>query len=251
MLIDANVHLGSWPFSPLLERTGPQLAAHLAAHGIRRAFASHLGSVFLPEPMPANRLLFAAVRRTPALQPVPTINPALANWREQLAACRDAADLRAVRIFPNFHNYRLRLRRLDDFMAALAEAKLRLVLNVRLEDERHKYFALRIKGVPVPEIGAFLARFPQHHVLLSGAYKPEVEKLAPLHPNFSAELTFCETFKTLESMLKNVPARRLLFGTGTPFLSTRGEVDKLRLALIPARAQALIGAENARRFFDR
>ena len=35
-------------------------------------------------------------------------------------------------------------------MAALAKAKLKLILNVRLEDERHKYFALRIKGVPVP-----------------------------------------------------------------------------------------------------
>jgi predicted TIM-barrel fold metal-dependent hydrolase len=250
MLIDTNVSLGSWPFSPIPDRTGPELAAHLAANGIRRALVSHLGAVFLPDPTPANRALFARVRHTPSLLPVPILNPALANWREQLDACRAAADLRAVKILPNFHNYRLTSRRLDDFMAALAEAGLKLILNVRLEDERHKYFALRIKGVPVADIGAFLARFPAHHVLIAGLYKQELCPLLPGHANFSAEVTFCEAFRTLEALLEQVPARRLMLGTGTPLLSTRGQVDKLRRALIPARAAALIGSENARRYFS-
>ncbi|RFC45028.1 MAG: hypothetical protein DUW69_001909, partial [Verrucomicrobia bacterium] len=76
MLIDTNVNLGPWPFTPVPDRTGPELAAHLATNGIRRALVSHFGAVFLPEPMPANRKLFAAVRRSPALIPVPVINPA-------------------------------------------------------------------------------------------------------------------------------------------------------------------------------
>ncbi|MBP9913459.1 MAG: hypothetical protein KBF26_08635 [Opitutaceae bacterium] len=250
MLIDTNVNLGPWPFTPVPARTGAQLAAHLAANGIRRALVSHLGAVFLPDPMPANRELFAAVRRTPALLPVPILNPTLATWREQLAACRAAVPgLRAVKILPNYHNYKLSSRRLDDFMAALAEAKLKLVLNVRLEDERHKYFALRIKGVPVAALDAFLKRFPSHHVLLTGIYKNELEKLALTHTNFSADIAFCECLNTLEALLEKVSARRLLLGTCTPLLSTRGEVDKLRCAKIPAKAQALIGTENARRFF--
>ena len=249
MLIDTNVNLGPWPFSPLPDHTGPALAAHLAASGIRRAFVSHLGGVLLPDPMPANAKLFAQTRRTPALLPVPVLNPALSTWREQLDACRAAAPIRAVKIFPNFHNYRLSSRRLDDFMAALADARLKLLLNVRLEDERHKYFALRIKGVPVADLATFLERFPSHHVLLTGAYKPEVEKLAAVHRNFSADIAFCETFKTLEFMLPKVPARQLMLGTCTPLLSTRGEVGKLTFAQIPARARTLIGSENARRFF--
>ena len=76
MLIDANVNLGPWPFTPVPDSTGPQLAAHLKANGIRRALVSHFGAVFLPDPMPANRRLFATVARTPALLPVPILNPA-------------------------------------------------------------------------------------------------------------------------------------------------------------------------------
>ena len=248
-LIDTNVNLGPWPFTPVPDRTGPELAAHLAASGVRRALVSHLGAVFQPEPMVTNRKLFAAVKKTPGLLPVPVINPALANWREQLAECLAAGPIRAVKIFPNYHNYSLGARKLDAFMAAIADAGLRLIVNVRLEDERHKYFALRIKGVPVKQMDAFLARHPQHHVLLSGIYKGEIDKLAPKYKNFSAEIAFCEITNVLEIMLRTFPARRLMLGTCTPLLSTRGNVDKLRCARIPAGAQALIGADNARRFF--
>ena len=253
MLIDTNVHLGSWPFTPIPDRTGPELVAHLAASGIRRALVSHLGAVFQPEPMPANRRLFAALRHTPGLLPVPIINVALANWREQLAECRAAADIRAVKILPNFHNYRLGSPRLADFMAALAKTRLKLMLNFRLEDERHKYFALKMKGVPLPDVIAFLQRFPTHHVLLTGAYwTQEVLPLVTKHAdlNFSVEIAFCETFKTLETMLGKIPARRLMLGTNTPLLSTRGQVDKLRCAMIPAKAKALIGSDNARRLYS-
>ena len=250
MLIDTNVNLGSWPFSPVPDRTGPELAAHLASNGIRRALVSHLGAVFLPEPMPANQMLFAAVKHTSTLLPVPVVNPALANWREQLAACRAAADIRAVKILPNFHNYSLRSRRLDNFMAALAEAKLKLILNIRLEDERHKYFALHLKGVPFIDLAAFLERFPSHHVLLTGCYIREIEKLVTHHANFSADIAFCEWINTIETLLEKIPARRLMLGTCTPLLSTRGEVDKLHFARIPAKAMTLIGSDNARRFFN-
>jgi predicted TIM-barrel fold metal-dependent hydrolase len=77
----------------------------------------------------------------------------------------------------------------------------------------------------------------------------EVEQLVREHANFSAEISFCETTNTLEHLLPKIPARRLMLGTCTPLLSTRGEADKLRRAHIPARTQALIGTANARRFF--
>jgi predicted TIM-barrel fold metal-dependent hydrolase len=249
MLIDTNVNLGPWPFAPLPELNASQLTARLAAAGIRRALVSSLSAVFQTDPMPANAALFAAVRRTPALLPVPVINPALANWREQLERCRAAAPIRAIKLYPNYHNYRLTARRLDDFMTAIAQAGLKLIVNVRLEDERHRYFALKIKGVPVADIARFLRSFPEHHLLLTGIYRHELKQLAADHKNFSADISFCEWVQTVKDLLTAMPARRLMLGTNTPLHSTRAQSDKLRLAQIPARAKALIGTENARRFF--
>jgi hypothetical protein len=249
MLIDTNVNLGPWPFSPLPEYTGPQLAAHLRQNGIGQALVSDLRAAFLPDPMPSNRKLFAATKGSRALFPVPVINPALRTWGEHLDECRATAPIRAVKIMPNYHNYSLKSRRLDDFMAELAARDLKLVLNVRFEDERHKYFALRMKGVPVADIAFFLKRFPRQETLLAGIYKPDLETLVPDHENFSAEISFCEWRNTIAALLEKIPARRLMLGTCTPLLSTRGEVDKLVRATIPAKARALIGSGNAKRFF--
>jgi predicted TIM-barrel fold metal-dependent hydrolase len=249
MFIDAHVALGPWPFAPLPERTAPQLVSHLKSNGINRALVSPLGAVFLPEPMPANRALFAAVRRTPALIPVPVLNPALATWREQLVACLAAAPIRAVKIIPAYHNYSLRLPALTPFIAAITAAGLRLIVVTRLEDERHRYHALRIKGLPVAQVAAFLSRFPATHVVCSGLNRPEIETLAATHENFSADIAFAEWLNTLALLTQKISARRLLLGTNTPLFDTRAQVDKLRLARLPAKTLALIGSANAARLF--
>jgi predicted TIM-barrel fold metal-dependent hydrolase len=249
MLIDAHAHLGTWPFALHTERSASGLAAHLRAHGISRAVVSHVGAVLAPEPGPSNRTLFAAARRMPTLLPLPIINPALANWREELDACCAAGPIRAVKIVPNFHNYALSAAHLADFTAELRRRRLRLVLQVRLEDERHRYFALRIKGVPVPQLAGFLRKFPTLHPLLLGLYLPEVRELSSVATNFSADTACAEWEQSVASLLETVPASRLFFGTHTPFLNTRAEIDKLRLARISVSARSAIGSGNARRFF--
>lgn len=248
MLIDTNVHFGAWPFNLAPDRTASELARHLAASGVQRALVSPLGAVFQPDPMPANRALFAAVQGNRKLVPVPVVNLRLANWREQLEACR-AAGAKAVKLLPNFHNYRLTSRVLGDFMPALASTGMRLVINIRFEDERHRYHALNVKGVPMADVAALLKQHPKHHVLLTGIYRPELKELAKSCPNFSADIAFCEWIDTIKDLLTAVPARRLMLGTCTPLLSTRGGVEKLRAARLPARTKELIGSANARKFF--
>ena len=104
---DALTWLGHWPFAFLAERKAADLARHLRAHGIARALVSPLDAVFAPEPGPANRALFRAVRGVAALEPVPVINPALPDWRDQLQDCLDHAPVRLVRVLPSYHRVTL------------------------------------------------------------------------------------------------------------------------------------------------
>ena len=249
MLIDSNTYLGPWPFAPLPDYTAGKFARHLAGNNITQAIVSHLGAVFLPDPMPANRKLFKTVKSAPALIPVPIVNPTLGNWHDQLEECQQLAPIRAVKLFPNYHNYRLNHRQLAAFMEALTARKLKLVINVRLNDERTQYFGLNIKGVPQPDIAAFLLKHPTSHPLLTGIFRPELKTLAGQCDNFSADISYCEWRNTVKDLLTVLPAQRLLLGTCSPILSTRGQVDKLRLAGIPQKAKTLIGSTNAKRFF--
>ncbi len=250
MLTDVHAHLGTWPFALQSERNPAQLVAHLRAHGIGRAWVSPLAAVLAPDPGPANRALFAALKKTPALMPVPAINPALANWRDELAACAAAAPLRAVKILPNYHNYSLALPALDPFVTELRARKIRLLLQVRLEDERHRYFALQIKGVPVASIVAFLQRFPEVHPLLLGAYLPELRTIAESAKNFSTDCALAEWEQTMVALREFLPVTRIFFGSHTPFLVTGAQTEKLRSARIAAAAKRAIGAGNAARFIS-
>lgn len=249
MLIDTNVNLGHWPFTFAPNRTAAQLVKHLAANGVDRAVVSHFGAAFQPDPSQSNRELFNAIKKSPTLTALPAINLRLANWREQLAETIEAGAT-AVKLLPTYHNYSLRDKVVGEFMAALAETSLALVLNMRHEDERHRYFALNIKGLPLADVKWFLKRHAQVHVLLAGIMIPEVRELAQKLKNFSIDISFCEWMNSVEDLVKLITAKRIMLGTCTPLLSTRAEVDKLRLAKLTAKQRELINSANAIKFFN-
>jgi hypothetical protein len=250
-LIDTNAFLGAWPFTIAPELSASQLTAHLARSGIQCALVSHLGAVLHPDPMPSNGSLFAAVRRQSALIAVPILNPILVPWQEQLDTCRkEVRPLRAVRLLPNYHNYTLRTRRLDGFMAALADQPTRVILSVRLEDERHKYFGMGIKGVNPVEIALFLKRYPRHHLMLAGCYLSELEWLAGQCDNFTAEISFAEAPLTVRSLSKFLPLRRLMFGSAAPLMSVAAQSAKILQSQLPRKWRTLVARDNAYRFFS-
>jgi predicted TIM-barrel fold metal-dependent hydrolase len=249
MLIDANVNLGPWPFNLVPGLTASGLASRLRANGIGRAIVSPTPAILAPDPAPANRALLAAVRGVPSLLPLPVVNPALRNWREQLDAAA-AGPLRAAKLHPNYHNYRLESPRLDAFFEAAHSGRIRLVVSARLEDDRHRYFGLRVTMVPAASVAAFLGRHPRLHPLVLGLGLPEIRKIAPERDNFSVDTSFIEWRNALSDLIRKFPARRIFFGSHTPFFVTRSGVDQLAASRLPARAAAAIGGGNAARFFD-
>lgn len=247
---DANTWTGRWPFSFCDAHTPRTLQAHLRRHAIRRALVSPLAAVFAPEPGPANRELLRTTRGVTGLEPVPVINPALAGWPEEMAGCASDTHVRAVRLLPNYHGYRLRARAVDDLAEELQVRGLRLVIQVRLIDDRHEYHAMNLKPVPPVELGAFLHRHPRLPVLASGLLWSEILLLAPRHPQLLADLSFAEWHDTVPRLLAKVPVRQLVFASHTPFLVTAAARAKLDTAETGQRRRTLIAAANLERFLQ-
>jgi hypothetical protein len=245
---DANTWIGRWPFSFADAHTPRSLVAHLARHGITRALVSPLDAVFAPAPQPANLALLAATRGFRSLVPVPVINPALAGWREDLAAVAADKRVRAVRLLPNYHNYPLAHPAVDQLIAALRPRGLRLIVQVQLIDHRHEYHAMTLKPVPAKDLAALLKRHPKLPLLASGLMRPDLLKLAPKHAHLLADLSFAEWHDTMEHLLAKVPARQLAFASHTPFLITAAANAKLDTSTLPSAERAVIAADNLRRF---
>lgn len=248
---DANSWIGRWPFAFVADHTALTLREELRGHGIARALVSPLDAVFAPEPGPANRALLHATRATPGLEPVPIINPALANWREELDAAAADERVRAVRVLPSYHNFRLTGAAMAALGTALAQRKLRLIVQVRLIDERHEFHALNLKPVAVASLAAFMTKAKGAPLLACGLLRSEVLALAPRFPGLHADTTFAEWHDTLPHLLAKVSVEQLVFGSGTPLLITAASVAKVTTAKATARVRGKVAARNLEKFLGR
>jgi hypothetical protein len=245
---DANTWTGRWPFAFIEEHTPRTLAGHLRQHGIGRALVSPLDAVFSPEPDPANYQLLRTTEGKPGLVPVPVINPALANWREEVAEAAADPRVRAVRLLPAYHHYRLGARAVDELAAELIRRRLRLIVQVRLIDERHEYHSLSIKPVKAADLGALVARQPKLRVLASGLLRSEILSVLPKQPGLLADLSFAEWHDTIPHLLAKVPARQLVFASHTPFLVTAAARAKLDSSGVGTAKLKQIAAGNLERW---
>ncbi len=246
--LDASTWTGRWPFALIDAHTSRSLTAHLGRHGIRRALVSPLDAVFAPATGSANCELLRLTRGVAGLVPVPVINPALTNWREELAAMAADPRVRAVRLLPAYHNYRLSHRAVDALATELVRRKLWLIVQVRLIDERHEYHALTIKPVRATDLGALGQRHPRLRVLASGLLRSEVLAVLPKHPRLMADLSFAEWHETMSHLLAKVSASQLCFASHTPFFITAAARAKLDPSGLPKAKLAAIASRNLERW---
>ncbi|MBA4137068.1 MAG: hypothetical protein C0518_07110 [Opitutus sp.] len=245
-LFDANAWTGSWPFSLGASHDVRSLAAELKRYAIDDALVSPLGAVFAPEPGPANRVLLHESRGLSGIVPVPVINPTLANWRDELAACAADDRVRAVRVLPSYHGFRLKSRAVVALMDQLETLQLRLIVQARLIDERHEFHALKIKAVPLVELAVLLRRCASRPVLVCGLLRSEIFELAPAHPNLICDLSFAEWLDTVPELRKKATVEQLVFGSNTPLLMPGAQVEKVQTARSAERTAVARG--NLQRF---
>ncbi|HUG12802.1 MAG TPA: hypothetical protein VMM36_17430 [Opitutaceae bacterium] len=245
---DASTWIGKWPFAFVDAHTPKSLASHLKAHGIRRALVSPLDAVFAQAPGSANRELLRVTRGIAAIVPVPVINLALANWREELDAVAADPRVQAVRLLPAYHNFRLGLRAVDELAAEVIRRRLRLIVQARLIDERHEFHAMNIKPVKPAEFVAFVARHPRLRVMASGFLRSEILAIAKKCPHALFDLSFAEWHETVRHLLAKAPVRQLCFASHTPFLITAAARAKLDPSGLPESKLAAIASRNLERW---
>jgi len=246
-MIDVNVHTGSWPFQRFPFDSLEALADHLAAEQISIGYVSHLGCVLYADPDVYNRELIEGCRNVEPLRPVPVINPHLNGWRQNLAAYLDEG-VRAVKIIPSFHNFRLYSRPVFELIEALEDDGLRLMIQMRYEDERERYFALNVYGPKVDQVVKLANRFAGTEILCLNAYLPEAREFGKRTSNILVDIAFAEWLLTMNLMLEDLAPERVVFGSHSPLLVTRSAVMKLMESEISDKIKRQIASTNAKRF---
>ncbi len=253
-MYDASTFVGTWPFDAGATTTVGQLTRLLGQQGVRAAAISPLGSILAAEPQAANRSLLRALRRRQddqiTLLGVPILDPTQPLWPEHLAECLiyGGSLVRAIKIVPNYHVYQLGESVVADLIATLRRQALPLVIQLRMVDERAHHPLMKVPGVPVNDVAALAATYPDLPILACGAYQSELASLGSAH-NLSVELSFVESGYLLRDALAHLGPKRLLLGTHTPLHYSAVGVAKLASDTIAPTIRQQITETNFVRFF--
>ena len=249
MIIDVNASLGNWPFQRFGVRTAGQLDRHFAGLGIDQAWVSAADAILCPDIDACDEELAKRLRPYPRLKMVPTINPVLANWAKSLDKW-GGRGMHAVKVYPNYHQYCLSSPMMCEVARQVASRRMVLLVQMRVEDGRGMYAPLRIGGVSVEDVAKLAQSVPEAAIIALCPYYGEAVQLAAKAPKVMVDLSFIEACDTVKTLLHDVPAGRVVFGSHTPFLCTRAELMKIEAASVKKRELRLIREGSVRRLFS-
>jgi predicted TIM-barrel fold metal-dependent hydrolase len=262
-IIDTNVHLFDWPFRSLKYRRTADLVAKLRKHRVMQAWAGSFEALLHKNLDAANARLADECRLQPAglLLPFGSVNPVWPDWEEDLRRCHEAYKMSGVRLYPNYHNYRLDRPEVVQFLARATERGMLVQIAIEMEDERVHHPIITVPPVDAAPLAEVWKQIPGARIqLLNG-----VAALRGKAPGLVQETKIVFDIANLEgtgavgrliegrhwSIRSQVPHERLLFGSHAPFFPCEAAV--LRLFESPLEREQLVAImqENAHRLLGK
>lgn len=257
MTIDVNASLGHFAFRRLRHNTAAGLLALMDRAGIDRAVVASASAITYRNAQAGNEEVAAEVKaHRDRLVPVAVLNPAYAGWRDDLKACREEFGMRAVRLFPNWHNYRPTDPRCLDLVRAATEYGMWVAVSVRVEDPRQRSWLADVPDVRLDDLAALAKACPEaRFVFLNGlgfAASSLGRKGGGLPANYSIEISRLTALlaNELGQLLAALGADRLIFGTGMPFQYPDPTLLKLRVLEASDADKQKIRSGNAARLLE-
>lgn len=259
-IIDCNVHLFEWPFRKLKYAGTEALAAKLRKHRITKAWAGSFEGVLQKQLDPVNHRLAeeCRTRGNGLFLPMGSVNPAWADWDEDLRRCQEQYRMAGVRLYPAYHGYTLDH---PEFVRLLVEAGKRgLVVQIalRMEDERVHHVATDVKSVNPTSLVESLKKAPDAKVQLINSAGPllgnNVSALVR-ETKVTFDIAATEGNGGVGRLLEGknpsyrgaIPVDRLMFGSHAPFFPCESALLKLFESPLSMEQLEKLMTANARR----
>jgi predicted TIM-barrel fold metal-dependent hydrolase len=247
MILDIHTSLGHWPFRRIPGQTPGELRAILEMAGISGAAVANTHGLFYKNCQDANlELAEWLAPHGDFFVGVATLNPLYAAWERDLAACVDDLGLRALRLAPQYHDYRLDGSEALALSGLAAERGTVLMIPHRVVDVRQHHWLDTERTIALEEIAALLDAVPQARVIVTESSYPAAALLqedgSPRYPGLYLESSRLR----LDDLPEEFCATQVVFGSGAPFKHTRPALLKLEIADLAPSSRTRIAAENGR-----
>jgi predicted TIM-barrel fold metal-dependent hydrolase len=253
--IDVNVHLSRWPFRRLPLNETPALVGKLRSLGVKQAWAGSFDALLHRDVASVNARLVEECRAhgEGMIVPFGTVNPKLPDWEDDLRRCRVVHRMPGIRLYPNYHGYKLDDPPFAHVLEVATKAGLLVQIAVSMEDERTQHPLLRVAPVDCASLVELLPKLPAARVMLLNAVRGPRTGPASLlakTPQVSFDIATLETTGGVATLLGHVPAERIAFGTHAPFNYPEAAVLKMTESSLEAEVAKKISSGNASRLLS-
>lgn len=249
-LIDTNVYLGRWPFRQHALEDPAALVGKLRAHGVTEAWAGSFDALLYKDIPAVNTRLAEACHQHGAglLVPFGTVNPVYVGWEGELQRCVKVHRMRGIRLFPNYHGYKLTDPRAESLLRRAADLGLLVQIPLALEDERTIHPLVNVPPVDSGPLGALVKKIPGLRVQLLNAFRAlrgtPLLSLAANGVHF--ETATLDGLEGIANLLAQLPPARLCFGSYAPEFYFEAATLKLQESVLTDTQAALVRFKAAR-----
>jgi predicted TIM-barrel fold metal-dependent hydrolase len=251
MILDMNILLGRWPFSPLEYDTVGGVLTLMDRAGIDVGVVTSLDSIFHYDCEIGNRRVGETCRQHPdRFVPLAVINPNLLSWKAHLYECLDAYGVKGIKLHPDYHKFSLLEEPAAQVMAEAQQLDLPIFVQTSILDMRHHPGYCFVAEVPIAEVAQAVERYSENKFVIAGGkhFTGRVNELlrATDSENFHIVIDgLGGPFDGLGGLVERIGSERLLFGTRTPILYAEAAKWTVEQSTITEQDKANIFADNA------
>lgn len=253
-MIDVNAYLGHYAFRQLRNNTAAGLLRLMDAKRIEQAVVSSASAITYRNAQSGNEEIAAETKaHRDRLIPFAVMNPAYSDWRHDLRLCQEQFGMKGIRLYPNWHHYKL----MDAECVALVReaAKRRMVVSIpfRVEDRRQQSWLVDVPDVNPAEAAALVKAVPEARFVFgngsgfAGSVLGKKENGLPANYWIEISLLTALIANEIGQLLSSLGEERILFGSGMPFHYVDGALLKLEVLEASATVKEKIATGNAKR----
>lgn len=139
-MIDANAHIGHWPFRHREYSTCGSLLGRMDTFGVNKAIISNLSACLYKNPQTANSVLMEEIdsdeRFRQRFIPLGVINPIYGGWKDDVQVCNEEYGMRGIKIYPKYHGYAIDDPACIELVRMARDRDLVVAIPLRVVDSR-------------------------------------------------------------------------------------------------------------------
>lgn len=248
-IVDTNVYVSRWPFRRLPEDDADSLVKKLKARGVTQAWAGSFDGVFHKDLASVNARLAETCRASSGfLIPFGSVNPARADWKEDVRRCRVEFGMPGIRVHPAYHGYGVDDPAFERLLDEAEEHQLIVQVVAWMEDPRQQSAMMTVPGVDLTPLDGNLERRPESRLMvLNGFTTPNDQAVRALMESGRAwfDIARLDVLDGLNQLRGVARMDRIVFGSYAPMFYFESTLLKLVESGIEGEPARAILAENA------